>query len=215
VGRSLRPLNVLQGHVKHKDHFRPRIGTFDQSSIDPTLREQLARDLAPHVTKVRAAGRPDLRTRFEALCERFQYFRKHVPPADATDRARLIGELRAVLAASCLRALQPDLIILDEFQRFKHLLAEESEAALLARELFNYSDETTDARVLLLSATPYKMYTLQAEVADDDHYQDFLDTLRFHDGDGPDRAARRIGRPERGSALPRRLCSLARVSKRS
>src|SRR6185295_15151287 len=32
--------------------------------------------------------------------------------------------------------------------------------------------------VLLLSATPYKMYTLTQE-ADEDHYQDFLQTARF------------------------------------
>ena len=81
---------------------------------------------------------------------------------------RVVGELRAILAATCVRALQPDLIILDEFQRFKHLLEGEDDASLLARELFNYSDSESKARVVLLSATPYKMYTLTDEAADDE-----------------------------------------------
>ena len=36
-------------------------------------------------------------------------------------------------------------------------------------------------RTLLLSATPYKMYTLSHE-SDDDHYRDFLQTVRFLQG---------------------------------
>src|SRR5690606_24807832 len=35
------------------------------------------------------------------------------------------------------------------------------------------------ARVLLLSATPYRMYSTDFEVSDDDHYRDFLETTRF------------------------------------
>src|SRR5262249_50630879 len=79
----------------------------------------------------------------------------------------------------CLRALEPDLIILDEFQRFKHLLDGRDEASGLARGLFEYED----ARILLLSATPYKMYTLTDEGGDDNHYEDFIRTLRFLEGD--------------------------------
>ena len=86
---------------------------------------------------------------------------------------------------ACLNALEPDLIILDEFQRFKHLICsgEDGEAASsareLAQELFSYADENSKARVLLLSATPYKMYTTYDEQGNDYHYQDFLNTFRF------------------------------------
>jgi hypothetical protein len=74
---------------------------------------------------------------------------------------------------------------LDEFQRFKHLLVEnpDSEASQLAHDLFRYSDQHSATRVLMLSATPYKMYTMGHELADDDHYADFLDTVRFLFGD--------------------------------
>ena len=95
----------------------------------------------------------------------------------------MIGELRYILATSCLEALEPDLIILDEFQRFKDLLRPDQPAGALARGLFEYQHEESSARVLLLSATPYKMYTL-ANDDTEDHYRDFLDTLRFlTDGD--------------------------------
>ena len=83
--------------------------------------------------------------------------------------------MRALLAATCIEALEPDLIILDEFQRFKDLLDPDNEAGALARHLFAWGE----ARVLLLSATPYKMYTLSHESDVDDHYRDFVDTLRF------------------------------------
>ena len=66
------------------------------------------------------------------------------------------------------------MVILDEFQRFKDLLDGEDEAAKLARALFDYPN----VRILLLSATPYKMLSLDYE-QDDDHYPDFLRTLKF------------------------------------
>ncbi len=88
----------------------------------------------------------------------------------------LIVELRRMLAKSSVGALEPDLVILDEFQRFKGLLSQGSEAAELAHHLF----DQPEARVLLLSATPYKPFTLAEEAAaGEDHYRDLLDTLRF------------------------------------
>jgi hypothetical protein len=68
-------------------------------------------------------------------------------------------------------------VILDEFQRFRHLIdpSSGSAASELAHHLFNYKD----AKVLLLSATPYKPYTTVAGDSEDDHYRDFMTTLEF------------------------------------
>ena len=93
-------------------------------------------------------------------------------------RRRFVKNLRSILAQACLDALEPDLVILDEFQRFRHLLDEETESGELARRLFEYEDSHTRVRTMLLSATPYKMYTLRHE-ADEDHYRDFLGTVNF------------------------------------
>jgi len=90
------------------------------------------------------------------------------------ERLQLIFELRCRIAELCLDMLEPDLIILDEFQRFKNLLDHNNADARLAQKLFQFPGVKT----LLLSATPYKMLSLDHE-QDDDHYPDFLKTLRF------------------------------------
>lgn len=117
---------------------------------EPTLDEQL-QDLVCAVT-----GRPT------------------VPQARAEEPAALVRELRRSLATASVESLEPDLVILDEFQRFRHLLSEDSEAGELAHQLFNYKA----AKVLLLSATPYKAFTY-GEESGEDHASDFLNTVNF------------------------------------
>lgn len=94
---------------------------------------------------------------------------------------RLIGELRGMLAQASVQSLEPDLIILDEFQRFHELLHGEGEAADLARQLFTHTDAAgNSAKTLLLSATPYRMLTLAGDTPEDgDHHKDLLDVLQF------------------------------------
>jgi hypothetical protein len=107
------------------------------------------------------------------LCNRFHRHRESWPSELKTRRNALIGELRQLLARDCLKALQPDLVILDEFQRFKNLLGDDTAAGQLAQQLMNYEG----VRVLMLSATPYKMLTMYGE--EENHYEDFLQTLSF------------------------------------
>lgn len=90
------------------------------------------------------------------------------------ERLWLVSELRFRLAEMSIDMLKPDLIILDEFQRFRDLLDPKNLEARLAHKLFQYEN----AKTLLLSATPYKMLSLDHE-RDDDHYPDFLKTLGF------------------------------------
>jgi len=92
----------------------------------------------------------------------------------SSERLNLISELRCRMAEVSVEMLEPDLIILDEFQRFKDLLDHANPEARLAQKLFRYRGVKT----LLLSATPYKMLSLDHE-QEDDHYPDFLKTLRF------------------------------------
>ncbi len=125
-------------------------------SIDATLAQSF-RDAV--------ASDPDLSRRIAALCANRR---------DTDGRYRLIGDLRQCLAKTGLDALKPKLIIFDEFQRFRHLFDPANPAAELAQMLFQHSD----ARVLLLSATPYKMLSLDHE-QEDDHYPDFLRILKF------------------------------------
>ena len=86
----------------------------------------------------------------------------------------IIGALRHCLATVSLDFLEPDLIILDEFQRFKEILDNADQPGTVEAKLF----AKKRVGVLILSATPYKMYTLSHE-KEEDHYEDFLRTYRF------------------------------------
>ncbi len=184
LGNRASAKNLFQGWVTDAAWFRERLSAAPgEYQIDDALIAKFAHSLELRVKSDRAEGQPDLRTRFDEVADRFRRTRNQVPAQDRALRAKMIGELRGILAASCLEALEPDLIILDEFQRFKDLLDPRKEAGALARGLFEYQHEASRARVLLLSATPYKMYTLAHEEGED-HYRDFIDTLRFlTDGD--------------------------------
>jgi hypothetical protein len=103
------------------------------------------------------------------------------------NRLEFIGTLREMLAMVCIGYLEPDIVILDEFQKFRNILHpsdnDETGIAHFAKQLFEYEDKKTDnpTKLLLLSATPYKMYTTSYEktIAVDNHHQDFLETIQF------------------------------------
>lgn len=90
----------------------------------------------------------------------------------------LIITLRQILTEICLEYLKADLFILDEFQRFKVLIdqSQMTQAAKLAQKIFQLSG----AKVLLLSATPYKPYTTRFDqLHGEDHYAEFKMVLSF------------------------------------
>lgn len=139
----------------------------------------------PFVAQLR--DRDDLRQRFEALCESVDDDSGLLPASMNQERRRFIGELRAMLAHTCLTNIQPTLVLLDEFQRFKEILVvpdvddeDEDAAPSLATQFFSNASAGMDSRVVLISATPYKMYTLDHE--SEAHYEDMLQTLDFLNG---------------------------------
>ena len=173
------PMNVLQGYVRNTASFRWQLQNFERwAQLDDDLADAFERRLLKEGVGIRE--------RYENLRRRFRRARPRIPWSDREPQIEFIGRLRSILAEVCVTALEPDLVILDEFQRFKNLLDGESPTAELARRLFTYSDETSDVRLLLLSATPYRMYTLHHESAEDDHYRDFLRTVDFLDGETND-----------------------------
>lgn len=91
----------------------------------------------------------------------------------------LIAELRHLLIEVSIDLMKPDLIILDEFQRFRELLSKEDaddETSVLAQRLFRKQE----IKILLLSATPYRMYVQRGEHrAGEDHYADFRFLIHF------------------------------------
>ena len=140
--------------------------------------EKYDKDTASEFREV-VLGDLELCNRIELSSAGYLRVRKNYDNPLVSLRNGVVAELRQKLARVCISKLEPDLVILDEFQRFKKLLHGEDEAAFLAKSLMEFvdPDSGTHARVLMLSATPYKMYTLSNE--DDNHYSDFIETLSF------------------------------------
>ena len=156
----------------------------DRPLIKGTVGE-FAERLAEADEARQARGEMTLRCLFDELVDGLKWKRR-LPPGLRARRGELISEVRHIMANVGLDALRPDLVVLDEFQRFKDLLQPHAEnaAAELARQLFDYRDPDTgrQTRTLLLSATPYRMYTTAGEI-EGDHYKDFVDTCSFLYGD--------------------------------
>ncbi|MHA6318632.1 helicase-related protein [Altererythrobacter sp. CAU 1778] len=171
MGFSFTPLrNALQVDAGN-GRWDACVGSMSLEGIDPTI-----------VSNFHDAVRQDasLLSAIDEMISLFPRRQPTYPDEKRWKRNEVIGALRSKLSHACVSALKPDLIILDEFQRFRELLRGEGEPAELARALFEYSDDTASARTLLLSATPYKMLTLSGDEPDDgDHYEDFLETIEF------------------------------------
>jgi len=179
--RTVRHVETIDGWV---EWLRRELG----GVVDPVIADRFLRD----------ARRSQLPARFEALVEELGG-RQLVPPVLDGQTSRVIGEMLTHLARAGVEALEPDLVILDEFQRFRDLLDPQTPAGELAHHLF----ESPKARVLLLSATPYKPFTFAEETAED-HHTDFLRTVRFLLDGEPDSSAERLTAIADGLAAYRR-----------
>lgn len=97
----------------------------------------------------------------------------------------LICKLRRLFAEISVGRLNPDLVIMDEFQRFRFLIENQDMDSKLLTDKFltDKSDDVLDfVRVLLLSATPYKLYSTPEEIHDsgeDSHYAEFMSVMKF------------------------------------
>lgn len=159
----------FQGGVTSLDRFQKGIANM-RATLGAGPDEVIQREFS---NAIRVKG---LRQEFEELRSALMNLQA-VPPELRRKIKELTAQLRGVLAEASVESLEPDLVILDEFQRFRHLIdpGSGSPASELAHHLFNYPD----AKVLLLSATPYKPYTTAADDSEDDHYRDFMTTMEF------------------------------------
>lgn len=95
--------------------------------------------------------------------------------------SHVMGSFRTALALAVLLDVRPDLVIFDEFQKFRELLIDPPNVlpdpvthVLRGGRLGN-----THA-VLLLSATPYRLYSSRQDEAEGaSHHQDFFELIRF------------------------------------
>ena len=158
-----------------------------QGSIEKICIEQIDRNIIKcyHQSIYEESGLID---EIIVNCPTFYQYEKYreFAPDKKRDCLKLVQNLRRVLAKVSLQILNPKLIILDEFQKYNNLLEIKSNKKLeytkeatnsisVAQILFN----ETDSKILLLSATPYKMYNLGLESEGEDTYKEFIDMLTF------------------------------------
>ena len=161
---------LFQGSVQELRTVQNRVWwTRDEAASHGGIETTIAREFV-HQSRKRGLLR-EYRAHLAATRGKRKWLPEHVAEA----APELIGAFRTELARASVQALEPDLIILDEFQRFRELLDRDtpSEAADLAHALFEFGD----ARVLLLSATPIKAFTLAEEAQNGDHHERDLGKL--------------------------------------
>lgn len=96
-----------------------------------------------------------LKARFNPEGKRPSLADRIAAAAGTKPHSRTLTVLRRLLAEACLEATPPDLIIFDEFQRFREMLAPAA-GDRLGRTLLGIGRKKP--AILLLSATPYRLY---------------------------------------------------------
>lgn len=167
--------NVFAQQVGHErfQNLIERVRT--RYAIDPLLQKRFSQQL-----RRRGEDGLTLVSRLQAMSERFRRQRTYRhSDSDQREAATLIADLRRTLAGVCIQALEPDLLILDEFQRFPHLLDSHDPNAELARQLYEHETDGQRTRVLMLSATPYRMSSVGDSAEEGSHHEEFLAMVRF------------------------------------
>jgi hypothetical protein len=147
------------------------------TGVDPLIRSRFDESI-----RIASLSKPPALDRFIDLRMQLRGLDELPRDWDRHATAELTADLRTALAKASVDTLEPDLIILDEFQRFRDLLDPErgGEAAELADSLFSYrTPDGPPAKVLLLSATPYKPFTTAESDGAETHYEDFIATIEF------------------------------------
>jgi len=138
-----------------------------------------------------------VRAFYESVRKEFQLKKgQHVLPAllNIDDDLDLIARMRNALAASAIEGLSPDLVIFDEFQNFRDILSSEiDDAARRVIERLRGEGGGISTALLLLSATPYRLYTRNRDVdIGISHHEEFFDLVEFlYEGDAAAKAKRR------------------------
>jgi hypothetical protein len=108
-------------------------------------------------------------------------YTKIVEAAKTETKGKIIGRLRRALAHAQLIFGPPDLVIFDEFQRYRELLTPNGLQDKLMSQLLCGANSPA---VLLLSATPYKLYAGRWEqAAGADHHRELFELIEFLGGD--------------------------------
>src|SRR5699024_5092384 len=127
---------LLQGTVRTIHAFRTRVSDLrtqiGAKDVDASMVEEIH-------ARIRTGADDTLLHRFQRLLTEVSG-KRSVPEHLHDENVAVVRGLRAELARASVQTLEPDLVILDEFQRFRHLLDPTTQAGELAHHLFEYAD---------------------------------------------------------------------------
>lgn len=176
---------LLKDGVERMDRFRQNLAHAAGLDFRPDLPEVFLAAIRDEMVPLecewvyRHFGDEKERTLYQAVSELCRQLKNR-----NTERARhwacieLAKRLRKILIHCCLEYVDADLYILDEFQRFQDLIDDdiEKEQALIANKIFG----KRGAKILLLSATPFKAFTGHSDHENgEEHFTDFRRVLTF------------------------------------
>jgi hypothetical protein len=176
---------LLKGGVENMQPFQTYLERMAEkpykNDVSRRFVRQMKREQLPKSVRVvydNLGGRR-IRTIYEAVVEYADMLDGRTEKTLHRGCIVLIHNLRRILIRCCIRYVNADLYILDEFQRFRDLidLDNQEEEAIIAREVLL---SRRSSRVLLLSATPFKAFTNHDDVErGEDHHRDFRKVLEF------------------------------------
>lgn len=123
-----------------------------------------------------------------SVIENLEKYQKQEESEKNKKSREIVKQLRFIFSELGIEELKPDLVIMDEFQRFQELIsAEDNNLKNEEKELIKKFFSQEDLKVLLLSATPYKPYATQEEIDKatkteeqrDIYYNEFLKLMKF------------------------------------
>ncbi|AZA56976.1 P-loop NTPase family protein [Chryseobacterium shandongense] len=169
--------NSLIGNYKNKqEYLRPELAKAFKEKLE-SLPFSITRFPKAHAL----LGNREYKSFYSGLTALIRKFaaNKEIDPLSYS--FEIIVALRKELTQLCVKYLDADLFILDEFQKFKSLIDGDdfSEASEIAKAVL----QDDEARVLLLSATPFKPYTTQRDqLNSEDHHDEFRKIVTFLGG---------------------------------
>lgn len=105
------------------------------------------------------------------------------------NKLMLIRDLRKMFVQFTLESFHVDLVLMDEFQNFRQLLTppspkDEQNKDDVQNDLYEYflkEKNKKPSKILLMSATPYRLYMTKTEEENDrgSHYEDFIELFDF------------------------------------
>lgn len=174
-------MNFMRGNVNIEDNWENKINKYQNL---------ISKKKTSYIAHINNSLR---KTKANEIIQEIKKILKRKPiPYKSKEAYGQINNLRRIFAEISLKDMKPDLVIMDEFQRFRPLIDEaktenKTETSMLIKKFFG----NKETKILLLSATPYIPYStlddLRKNNGISESYKDFFSIIEFLHSEGKDK----------------------------